>query len=158
MTIITDDDLPQSVIDDIGDDATLTLMLAGANASAGRVAPCLVASGDDAPTEGQLAEAKLVLLSAITRWSQAGASGLTTVQQGAGPFQQTTTTDTRQRTGYRLWPSEIEQLQDICKVEVDSTRAYMIDMTGLPESSNPLRGAVINAYYGNEPEGTWAEQ
>lgn len=122
--IIIDADIPSSVKSDL-DPATLVIMLAGANASAGRVAPCLVDTTTP-PTADQLAEAKLVLLGAVTRWSQAGAGGVTTVQQGAGPFQQSTTTDNRPRSGYKLWPSEIAQLQDICKGQTKAG-AFSID-------------------------------
>lgn len=84
--------------------------LDGANASAARVAPCLAAT-DPAPTEDQVAEAKLTLIGTISRWAQAGAGAL--ASQTAGPFGQTL--DTRVKTGYNLWPSEIERLQAICK-------------------------------------------
>lgn len=84
--------------------------LDGANASAARVAPCLAAT-DPAPTEDQVAEAKLTLIGTISRWAQAGAGAL--ALQTAGPFGQTL--DTRVKTGYNLWPSEIERLQAICK-------------------------------------------
>lgn len=124
MPIIQVTDLPSSVTAEV-DAATLDIMLAGANATAGRIAPCLVAI-DPAPTAAQLAEAKLVLLGAIIRWAKAGSGGVTTVQQGAGPFQQSTTTDTTVRAGYKLWPSEIQQLQDICK-NADTGGVFSID-------------------------------
>ncbi|HET8627739.1 MAG TPA: hypothetical protein VFL91_09985, partial [Thermomicrobiales bacterium] len=54
-------------------------MVAGANAKASRVAPCLD-STDPAPTAGMLAEAKLILLGAVKRWTEAG----------SGAFQQQT--------------------------------------------------------------------
>ena len=47
---------------------------------------------------------------ALKRWAEAGAGSVQTQQ--AGPFSQTL--DTRQRTGYSLWPSEIETLQSLC--------------------------------------------
>jgi hypothetical protein len=87
---------------------TVELMVAGANGQAERVAPCLFAA-DPAPSAGQLSEAKLLLLGAVVRWSQQGASG--TIQQGAGPFTLGVQTNS---SGYRLWPSEIVQLQEIC--------------------------------------------
>lgn len=90
----------------------------GANAKASRVAPCLD-STDPVPTDGQLAEAKLVLLGAIKRWGEAGSGALS--QQVTGPFQ--VSVDTRQRVGYNLWPSEISALQDICKNGADSSQA-----------------------------------
>ncbi|MEU7843946.1 hypothetical protein AB0B39_23635 [Micromonospora sp. NPDC049114] len=87
-------------------------MVAGANAKASRVAPCL-ASTDPAPTVDQLAEAKLILLGAVKRWAEAGSGALQ--QQTAGPY--SVTVDTRQRVGFNLWPSEIEALQALCRDE-----------------------------------------
>jgi len=85
-------------------------MVAGANAKASRVAPCL-ASTDPTPSADQLAEAKLILLGAVKRWAETGAGSWQ--QQTAGPF--SVTTDTRQRSGFNLWPSEIEALQALCR-------------------------------------------
>lgn len=97
-------------------------MVAGANARAGRVAPCL-ADVDTPPTEDQIAEAKLVLLGAVKRWAEAGSGAWQ--QQSAGPFG--VTVDTRQRTGFNLWPSEITALQDICKSTEDTSGAFSVD-------------------------------
>lgn len=97
-------------------------MVAGANAKAARVAPCLV-SEDEAPTEGQIAEAKLVLLGAVKRWAEAGSGALQSQQ--AGPFG--VTVDTRQRAGYNLWPSEIQELQAICSTGSVGREAFSID-------------------------------
>lgn len=108
-TIITEANLPADVVDGV-EAAQLALMIAGANAKATRVAPCLGAVGDDAPTADQLAEARLILVGAVKRWTETGSGAMT--QQTAGPFSQTT--DTRSRSGYNLWPSEITQLQDVC--------------------------------------------
>lgn len=110
VTIIAVTDLPP----DIQSKPTAALMVAGANGQAARVAPCLFYDGDPdsatpAPTQNQLDEAKLLLLGAIVRWTQQGGGG--NVQQTAGPFTLGTTTPA---TGYRLWPSEIVQLQEIC--------------------------------------------
>ena len=100
----------------------IDVMVAGANAKASRVAPCLTWTGEPedepAPSADQLAEAKLILIGAIGRWIQAG-SGAVQSQQ-AGPFAQTL--DTRQKaSGYNLWPSEIEGLQEICSAGTDSS-------------------------------------
>lgn len=172
--IITEDDLPADVITAAGD--RLALMIAGANAKATRVAPCLASPTDSwspsttyavddkvvlaegevlqvttagtsgsvsptvpaelggtvtdgtitwtriAPTPDQLAEARLILVGAISRWSQAGAGSYS--QQTAGPF--SVSTDTRQRTGYNLWPSEISDLQALCK-NADDNSAFSVD-------------------------------
>jgi hypothetical protein len=117
--IITIDDLPA----DVRSAELVVAMLAGANAKASRVAPCLVheESGSEA-TEDQLAEARLVLIGAIVRWSQAGSGALQS--QTAGPFG--VTLDTRQRAGFNLWPSEIEALQAICR-NATSSGAFSVD-------------------------------
>jgi hypothetical protein len=75
-----------------------------------------------APTTDQLAEAKLVLLGAVKRWAEAGSGALSS--QTAGPFGQTV--DTRQRTGFNLWPSEITSLQDVCATG-GKAKAFSID-------------------------------
>lgn len=111
------------------------LMVAGANASASRVAPCLAGTGDDAPTADQLAEAKLVLVGAVRRWIDAGSGAFQ--QQSAGPF--SVSTDTRQRTGYNLWPSEIERLQEICIGDAVTSGAFEID-------TMPSGGGVPGVY------------
>jgi hypothetical protein len=101
----------------------VSTMLDGANAKAARVAPCLVDT-ETAPSAGQLAEARLVLIGAIQRWHQAGTGAVSTEQ--VGPFMQSF--DTRQPTrGYNLWPSEIKLLQEICQSGgTGSARAFSI--------------------------------
>lgn len=102
-------------------------MVAGANARASRVAPCLTWDGSiedqPAPSADQLAEAKLVLLGAVKRWAEAGSGALQSQQ--AGPFGQTL--DTRQRTGFNLWPSEITDLQAICATDSTTREAFSLD-------------------------------
>lgn len=103
-------------------------MVAGANARASRVAPCLTWTGtpetEPAPSADQLAEAKLILIGAVRRWVETGGGSFT--QQTAGPF--SVSTDTRQRTGFNLWPSEIQDLQAICATEGSVGReAFSID-------------------------------
>lgn len=105
------------------------LMIDGANAKASRVAPCLTWADEDedhpAPSFDQLAEARLVLIGAIKRWAETGAGAVQ--QQTAGPFG--LSVDTRQRTGFNLWPSEIEGLQEICRAAGSggTGRAFEID-------------------------------
>lgn len=121
--IITVADLPAS----IQTHELVDAMVAGANAKASRVAPCLVEAAT-APerTNDQvsaLAEATLVLIGAVRRWAEAGSGAL--ASQTAGPFGQTI--DTRQRTGYNLWPSEITDLQAICSAGPVGREAFSID-------------------------------
>lgn len=102
-------------------------MVAGANAKASRVAPCLTWDGSDpakpAPSADALSEARLVLLGAVKRWAEAGAGAYQS--QTAGPFG--VTVDTRQRTGFNLWPSEITELARLCADSAASSKAYEID-------------------------------
>lgn len=118
MSIINVTDLPTALqsADMIAD------MVAGVNAKAARVAPCLVAT-DPAPSADQVAEARLVLLGAVKRWAETGSGAFT--QQTAGPF--SASTDTRQRTGFNLWPSEITGLQAICSAGPVGREAFSID-------------------------------
>lgn len=109
----------------------LEATVAGTSAATSPTAPTAVGDTVDddtvtwkriAPTSDHLAEAKLVLLGAVKRWAEAGAGALQA--QTAGPFGQTI--DTRQRTGFNLWPSEIESLQALCGSS--RQRAGHIDM------------------------------
>lgn len=70
-----------------------------------------------------LAEARLTLIGAVKRWVESGAGALS--QQAAGPFSQTI--DTRSRTGFNLWPSEIQGLQAICSTGPAKREAYSFD-------------------------------
>lgn len=121
--IITVGDLPT----DLQSAEMVATMVAGANAKASRVAPCLTWDGTEtdkpAPSEDQMAEAKLVLIGAVKRWAEAGAGAAT--QQTAGPFSMSV--DTRQRTGYNLWPSEIQDLQAICSSGPVGRQAFSLD-------------------------------
>lgn len=71
----------------------------------------------------QLDEAKLILVGAVKRWAEASSGALSTQQ--AGPF--AVGLDTRQRTGFNLWPSEIEALQALCATATESS-AFSIDI------------------------------
>lgn len=194
--IITIDDLPAAV----SANELVDTMLAGANAKAARVAPCLVeptttswvtatayavgdrvkiatnqyleatvagtssattptapavigdtvADGDVtwkriAPTTEQLAEAKLVLVGAMKRWVEAGAGALQS--QTVGPFGMTV--DTRQRSsGFNLWPSEINQLQEICQSNTTgSSGAFSFSPSGAASAHLPWCSLNFGATY-----------
>jgi len=125
--IITVSDLPTA----IQTAELVDAMVAGANAKASRVAPCLTWDGtvvdQPAPTADQLAEAMLILIGAIKRWAESGSGAFQ--QQTAGIF--SATTDTRQKGGYNLWPSEITALQDICRDITEGGReAFSVETAG----------------------------
>lgn len=97
-----------------------------------------------APTPDQLAEARLILLGAVKRWAEAGAGAFQA--QTAGPFG--VTVDTRQRTGFNLWPSEIEGLQDICKAAGDQDRqAFSFDTAPAGSAHLPWCDLALGATY-----------
>ena len=137
-TIITVADLPAS----IQSAELVDVMVAAANARASRVAPCLADTATP-PSDDQLAEAKLVLIGMVKRWTEAGAGAIS--QQSAGPFQMSV--DTRQRTGFNPWPSEIEALQDICSDGTASTAAFSITPTGSTVTHMPWCSINMGAVY-----------
>lgn len=139
MAIIDVTDLPTA----LQSAELIDLMVAGANARAARVAPCLV-STDPVPTVEQTDEAKLVLVGAVKRWAETGAGALQA--QTAGPYGMTV--DTRQRTGFNLWPSEIEALQDICTSGTDtSSGAFSITPSQSTTSHMPWCAIMLGADY-----------
>ena len=122
--IISSGDLPAA----LRTQELIETMVAGANASASRVAPCLTWDGSETgkppATADQLAEARLILVGMIQRWCEAGSGALQA--QTAGPFG--ITVDTRQKSsGYRPWPSEIADLQGICSSAADDKKAFAVD-------------------------------
>lgn len=92
-------------------------MIDDALAMAERVAPCITTTEFAYP-----AAAKAILRGAIIRWHDAGSGALQS--QTAGPFGQVV--DTRQPRRGMFWPSEIEQLQDLCKGS-ELSGAFSID-------------------------------
>lgn len=132
--IISVADLP----DVVASNAMADMWVNGANARASRVAPCLTAT-DPAPAEGQLDEARLILIGAVIRWSQAGTGAFQS--ETIGPLGYTV--DTRQRGGFNLWPSEITQLQDICKNGSES-KAYSVDTVSCGGYHSP----ICSVYFG----------
>ena len=129
--------------------AKAAAMIEDAEAQAAVVAPCITDLLDADPKRGAV---KAILRRAVLRWHDAGSGALSSQQMG--PFSQSV--DTRQPQRGMFWPSEIEQLQGICST---SSSAFTIDMTGgSPLPANPLYGATINAYVGEEPMGEWSPE
>lgn len=140
--IITKADLPSA----LQTAELVDTMVAGANARAVRVAPCLGWDGtvadQPAPSDDQLAEARLVLIGAVKRWAEAGSGAFQ--QQTNGPF--SVTTDTRQRTGFNLWPSEITDLQAICSTGDTGREAFSIDTA--PSCSGSIHADICSLVFG----------
>lgn len=102
------------------DEAKALAMIDDAMALAARVAPCILE--DDFPYAGA---AKAVLRGAVLRWNDAGAGGITQAAVDDASF---TFGNQQQRRGL-FWPSEITQLQDLCKGDVASG-AFSVDTVG----------------------------
>src|SRR4051794_2337513 len=99
-------------------------MIDDAMALAARVAPCLNEAGF-----AHEAAARAILRRVILRWNDQGTGALTTeaVDDYSG------TTDTRTPSKNLFWPSEIAQLQELCRTGNEPTGAFGIDT--LPTAS-----------------------
>lgn len=126
MQYITPEDLaPFATIDE----AKALAMIEDAESMAVSVAPCL----EDITlplTDAQRGTVKAVLRRAVLRWNEVGTGAVT--QQSAGPFQQSLDT-TRSAPKSLFWPSEIADLQAVCRDSDTTPRAFSID-------TSPSRG------------------
>ena len=111
----------------VPDDPKTEAMIEDALAQAIIVAPCLEADDLDPKIAGA---AKAILRGAIVRWSEAGSGAKVTHQMTASVFSESETVDTTQKRKGAFWPSEIVDLQKLCKRS--SAKPYTITMTGLP--------------------------
>lgn len=115
-------------------EAKATAMIADAEAMAILAAPCLAdlttapegETPEDAATRAaKLAAVKAILRGAILRWHEAGNGATQGEQQTAGPFGvQRTFVPAARRAMF--WPSELEQLQDICG-STEQGDAFVVD-------------------------------
>ena len=99
------------------DPARAQAMIDDALALAARVAPCILED-----TFGYDAAARAILRGAVLRWNEAGTGAMQS--QTAGPFG--VQMDTRQQRRGMFWPSEISQLQDLCKGD-EMSGAFAVD-------------------------------
>lgn len=93
-------------------------------ALAARVAPCILE-----PAFAHDAAAKAILRRVVLRWNEQGSGAVST--ESVDDY--SNTTDTRQPSRNLFWPSEITQLQDLCKTGEETSGAYSIDT--VPTSS-----------------------
>ena len=106
------------------DEAKAWAMIDDAMALAARVAPCITDDGfvwRDA--------ARAVLRGAVLRWNDAGSGAYSSQQQTAGPFSVSQGFDNRVQRRSMFWPSEIVQLQDLCKGP-EVSGAFAVDTAG----------------------------
>jgi hypothetical protein len=111
VTISPDDLTPFA---DIAE-AKASAMIADALGMATLIAPCITDESFAFPDA-----ARAVIRGAILRWNDAGSGAVTTKQ--AGPYQQVIDANTRRNNLY--WPSEITQLQTMCRT---SSEAFTLD-------------------------------
>ncbi|MGW4090044.1 hypothetical protein [Nocardia sp. NPDC004750] len=101
------------------DSAKATAMIADAEAMAKVAAPCITA---DDFSDDKKAVVKAVLRGAILRWNDTG-SGAKTSRTALGYSETIDTTNPRKSL---FWPSEIEQLQSLCKT-AETGGAFNVD-------------------------------
>jgi len=101
-------------------EAKALAMIADALALAARVAPCIT----DTEFEHDAA-ALAILRGAILRWHEAGSGALQSESTGSYSY----SVDNRQTRRGMFWPSEIEQLQELCLTSGPSG-AFTIDTVG----------------------------
>lgn len=89
-------------------------------AMARRVAPCI-----DEPEFAFVDAAVAIIRGAVLRWAESGSGGISSQQQTAGPFGQTTSFDTRQTRRSLFFPSEVKELEALCSQS--KRRAFAID-------------------------------
>lgn len=113
VTISPEDLEPFATIDE----AKAEAMIEDALGMATLVAPCIIGAEFAYP-----AAAKAVIRGAILRWNETGQGAISA--QTAGVYSQTI--DTRQTRRAMFYPSEIEQLQKMCR-DGDARGAFGID-------------------------------
>lgn len=109
-------------------------MIADAMAMAALVAPCITEDTFAFPDA-----AKAVIRGAILRWNDAKTGAIT--KQSAGSF--SLEIDSTQRRNGLYWPSEIEQLQGMCKGASDG--AFSVDTLG---SDLTIHGETCSLRFG----------
>lgn len=92
-------------------------MITDALALAARIAPCIADSDFQ-----YAAAAKAILRGAVLRWNDSGSGALQTENMGQYGY----SVDTRQQRRGMFWPSEIEQLQQLCQTG-ETSGAFDID-------------------------------
>ena len=128
------------------DEAKATAMIEDAEAMASLAAPCILDDGFIGRPE-LLAALRAILRRAIVRWHDAGNGAVT--QFGAGPFQQTVAQGQNMPRNL-FWPSEVEQLRDLCAAfnNAQSDGAFAVDTApGWSSGHRPWCNLAFGAGY-----------
>lgn len=116
-------------------------MIRDATAMATLAAPCLVTEPSPL-ADHQVDAVRAILRGAILRWHEVGSGAIRTRQETTGPFGGSETTEPAVRRGM-FWPSELTQLQNICR-EAGSGGAFAIDTTPTWYGSPHLDTCSVN--------------
>lgn len=119
------------------DGAKAQAMIDDALALAARVAPCITDDDFAYPDA-----AKAILRGAVLRWNEAGTGALS--NEVAGPFGGTV--DNRQPRRSLFWPSEIEELQAMCRGE-ETSGAFSVDTAPCLTIHSPVCALYFGATY-----------
>ena len=82
---------------------------------------------------------KAILRRAALRWARAGEGGLSAETLASGPFSRTQSIDTRSSGEDRLWPSEIKELQKLCRLWKGAPTGRRKAFTVLPGRGRVIR-------------------
>jgi hypothetical protein len=111
------------------DTAKANIMIADALAMAQAFAPCIFEDGFT-----NTAAAKAIIRGAILRWNDAGTGANTNDMLVAGPFTKMGTHDNKQVRKVAFWPSEINDLQNLCEGRTNR-RAFTVDSYPVADTS-----------------------
>lgn len=124
------DDVSSETVDDYIEDAW---------AKATAVVPII--EEDTWPPKPEKADQiKAILRAIILRWHEAQSGAVTGRTQTAGPYAQGLQLDTRPKRGYTLMPSEVIDLQRVCRIQ-----GAMFTVSTVPDTVGPPQ------HFGNGP-------
>lgn len=92
------------------------------------------------PKPEKAASIKAILRGIILRWHEAQSGAATGRSNTAGPYAQALQLDARPKRGYTLMPSEVVDLQRVCR-----TKGAMFTVSTMPDDSGPPQ------HFGNGP-------
>lgn len=144
-------------------EAKATAMITDVLARAKRIAPCV---GSIDLTDDDAAAIKAILRDVVLRYHDSGSGAVTQRTRTTGPYQET---EAYERPKPRFWPSEIKELQDICREVTPQSGAFSVTQAisyGGIGNYYPVTlpdGTVVNLYtrpdlwveYGPPPGAVW---
>jgi hypothetical protein len=114
-------------------------MIEDVMAMAATVAPCITD-----PDFAHAGAAKAILRGAIIRWNKSDQGALTNSTESVDDYNRSWTFDTRQKRSGLFWPSEIEQLQALCRT-TGPAGAFAVDTVG---AATPVHADICALRFG----------